>query len=374
MKFSVSSTKLLVQLQTISRVLASKNTLAILSDFYFELNDNQLTIKASDSETTMFTSIEVFDVEGQGKFCVGARLLTDTLKEFAEQPLLFTIDDENLSVIINSEYGEYKFIGENANEYPILNPLEEDSHTFEIMSEALLHGINKTFFCTADDDIRPVMNGIDFDLKEDSITFVATDAHKLVRLVNTSVKSEVPCSFILPKKPANLLRNILPKEDEQVQVTFDSKNIIFKSTNYTLICRRVEGRYPNYNAVIPQNNSHIIFADRLSLLNALKRVHVFSNQGSNLIKLEIRENMIIASSKDINFSTSAEERIPCQYDGEPLIIGFKSLFLIDILANIESNDVKLEIEDPSRAGLILPAENNDSEDLLMLLMPMLINE
>ena len=373
MKFKVSSTKLLVQLQTLSRVISSKNTLAIFNDFLFNIEGNNLTITASDSETTMQTLIEIENLEGDGRFCVGARLLTDTLKEFSEQPIEMTIDNDNLGILIRSDYGEYKFVGENADQYPQMPALSDDRHEFTISASALLSGIARTVFSTADDEIRPVMNGINFDLSEDSITFVGTDAHKLVRLVNTTVKSEVPCSFILPKKPALLLRNILPKE-ESVDVAFDGKNVCFRMMNYTVVCRQVEGRYPNYNAVIPQNNSHHVVVDRLSLLNALGRVQVFSNQGNSLVKLALTENQIMVSAQDINFSTSAEERVPCQYDNEPINIGFKSVFLIEILANIDAAEVRLEIEDPSRAGLILPNENQENEDLLMLLMPMLLND
>lgn len=374
MKFQVSSTKLLVQLQTLSRVISSKNTIAIFNDFLLNVEGNSLTITASDTETTMVTTIEIDNKEGNGMFCVGARLLTDTLKEFSEQPITFTIDDANLGILIQSEYGEYKFVGENADQYPALPVLDADCHRFSVAADVLLSGINKTVFCTADDELRPVMNGIDFDLHEGDVTLVGTDAHKLVRYINTSVHVETPCSFILPKKPANLLRNVLPKESENVEVVFDAKNVRFALLNYTIICRQVEGRYPGYNAVIPKNNSHHIIVDRLSLLNAVRRVQVFSNQGNSMVKLAITNNQIVVSAQDINFSTSAEERVPCQYDNEPMNVGFKSVFLIEILANIDSPEIRLELEDPSRAGLIIPTESADNEDVLMLLMPMLLND
>ncbi len=374
MQFKVSSTRLLVQLQTLSRVIATKNTLPILGDFLFNIEGNNLTITSSDSETTMISRMEIENLGNDGRFCVGARLLTDTLKEFSEQPIEFNVNDDNLGILLRSDYGEYKFVGENADQYIELKNLSDDSFHFSIPASTLLNGINRTIFATADDDIRPVMTGIDVDLTESSVTFVGTDAHKLVRFSNTNVHADQPCSFILPKKPATLLRTVLPKEEDDVDVTFDEKNVCFRLPNITIICRRVEGRYPNYNQVIPQNNSHHIVVDRLSLLNTLRRVQVFANPNNNMVKLALSNNQIMVSAQDVNFSTSAEERVPCQYDNEPLNIGFKSLFLVDILANIDASEVRLEIEDPSRAGLILPNENAEGEDLLMLLMPMLLNE
>ncbi len=374
MKFRVSSTRLLVQLQTLSRVVSTKNTLAILNDFLFNIEGNYLTITSSDSETTMITTIEIENLEGDGRFCVGARLLTDTLKEFSEQLLEFTIDNDNLGILLRSDYGEYKFVGENADQYPNMPEVEAENRQFSIPASTLLNGINRTIFATADDEIRPVMNGVDIDLNEQSVTFVATDAHKLVRYISNSAHLDEPHSFILPKKPAMLLRNILPKEEDNVEVTFDSKKVCFQLPATTVICLQVEGRYPNYNTVIPQSNSHCVVVDRLSLLNALRRVQVFSNQGNSLVKLALSENQIVVSAQDINFSTSAEERVPCQYNQEPMNIGFKSVFLIEILANIDATDVRLEIEDPSRAGLILPNEAVEGESLLMLLMPMLLND
>jgi DNA polymerase-3 subunit beta len=235
-------------------------------------------------------------------------------------------------------------------------------------------GINKTLFATADDELRPVMNGIFFDITTDDVTMVASDAHKLVRIKTAAAKGEKVSSFILPKKPTNLLTNILPNESGEVLVQFDAKNACFTLSNYKMICRLIEGRYPNYNSVIPQNNPYKAIIDRVSLMNTLRRVSVFSNQGSNLIKLEYLENEIHISAQDIDFSISAEERIACQYTGEAMKIGFKSSFLIDILANLSSTDVVMELADPSRAGLILPFETNSEEDTLMLIMPMMLND
>lgn len=379
MKFKASSTVLLSHLQAISRVINSKNSLQILDNFLFDLDGNLLTMTASDTETTLITSMEVDEVEGSGKVAVSSRLLLDTLREFSDQPLSFQINDSNLAMVIASANGTYNFIGQNGDEYPRLPELKDDARVMTLPVSTLAAGISKTLFCTADDELRPVMNGIYFDISMDGLTLVATDAHKLVRYKTTYTTSslteeEEKASFILPKKPSNMLKNILPKESGEVEVKFDIKNAYFKLSNYTMICRQVEGRYPNYNGVIPKENPYKVIIDRLSLLNALKRVSVFSNQASNLVKLHIEDNQIFISAQDIDFSISAEETINCQYADDPIKIGFKSAFLIEILSNISSTDVVLELTDPSRAGIILPFENEEHEDMLMLLMPMLLND
>ena len=379
MKFVVSSTELLSHLQAISRVINSKNSLPILDNFLLHIEGNTLTMTASDIETTLITSMTVDNVEGDGKVAVVSRLLLDTLREFADQPLTFSINDSNLAMVITSANGSYNFIGQNGDEYPRMPQLLDESRVLTLPVTSLAAGISKTLFCTADDELRPVMNGVYFDIEKESITFVATDAHKLVRLKTplTSItlgEDEEKVSFILPKKPATMLKNILPKESGEVEVKFDSKNAYFKLANYTMICRQVEGRFPNYNGVIPKQNLYKIIIDRSTFINALKRVSVFSNQASNLIKLDFHDNMIHISAQDIDFSISAEETINCQFEGEPIKIVFKSAFLIEILNNIDSSDVVLEITDPSRAGLMLPFENQTNEELLMLLMPMLLND
>lgn len=379
MKFSVSSTELLSHLQAISRVINSKNSLAILDNFLFQLEGNTLTMTASDIETTMITSMEVSAGEGSGKVAIASRLLLDTLREFSEQPLEFSINDSNLAMVIKSANGQYNFIGLNGDEYPIVPPMQEDAKSLSLSVENLETGIHKTIFCTADDELRPVMNGIYFDINQEGLTLVATDAHKLVRFktiyLNSSLNEETEkMSFILPKKPATMLKNILPKESGDVLIKFDSKNATFKLSNYTLICRQVEGRYPNYNGVIPQNNLYKVIIDRSTLINALKRVSVFANQASNLIKLDINDNLIHISAQDIDFSISAEEKIPCQYNDNPIKIGFKSAFLIEMLNNLSTQEVVLELTDPSRAGIILPVDDEKKENILMLLMPMLLND
>ena len=374
MKFNVSSSKLFAQLQALSKVIAPKNSLQILEDILFDLQGNQLTMTASDGETTIRTTIEVENPEGQGKVASGAKLLLETLKEFPEQPLTFAIDEANFSINITSENGVYSFVGANGNEYPEM-PLDgEQVGRIELPAEVLLDAINRTIFCTADDELRPVMNGIYFDILEDRIVLVATDAHRLVRYTNTSVSAPTPMSFILPKKPANLLRSVLAKEDGNVVIVFGQKNARFEFGQTLVVCRQIEGRFPNYNAVIPQNNQNKVVVDRQTFVNACKRVAVFANTGTSLLKLALSENQIKISSQDIDFSTSAEETIACSYTGAAMAIGFKAPFLVEILNAITCDEVMLELADPARAGLILPVENEENQDVLTLLMPMLLND
>lgn len=375
MKFVVSSTELLGHLQGISKVISTKNTLPILDNFLFKMEGNNLEITASDLESTLITRMKLENADGDGSIAIPARILLDTLKEFSEQPLAFDINNDTQAVVISSEKGKFSIVGQNGIDFPVLPAIKEDKKfIFSIAAPVLLGGINKTLFATADDELRPVMGGIFVEAGSDGINFVASDAHKLVRYKRTDASADDSASFILPKKPASLLRNILPREEGVVGVEFDDKNAFFMLNEYKVVCRLVEGNYPNYNSVIPTNNPRKITVDRVELLNTLKRVSVFSNQASNLVKLELTGNQIKVSAQDIDFSISAYERINCQYEGEEMEIGFKSVFLLEILANISSQDIVIELADPTRAGLFLPAEpDNDNEDLLMLLMPMMIN-
>ncbi len=374
MKFVVSSTELLSHLASISKVISSKSTMPILDNFLFQLSETELTITASDLESTLITSLKLENIEGEGAIAVPAKLITDTLKEFPEQPLTFQIDNDSYNVEIFSDNGKFSIMGQNAEDFPEQPQLDEEgSSSIDISHMALQKGIEKTLFATADDELRPVMNGIYIELSPDYTSFVASDAHKLVRYRRTDAKAEFESSFILPKKPASLLKNLLPKEEFDVKVEFDDKNAFFILSNYKLICRLVEGNYPSYNSVIPTNNPNKMTIDRLNFFNTVKRVSVFSNAASNLVKLNINENQVIVSAQDIDFSISAVERLNCEYEGEEIEIGFKSTFLQEILSNISTSDVKVEMSDPTRAGLLLPAENDDDEDMLMLLMPMMIN-
>lgn len=375
MKFVVSSTELLGHLQAISRVISSKNTLPILDNFLFNLQGNDLEITASDLESTLITRMKLENTDGEGMIALPARILLDTLKEFSAQPLTFEINLDTLAVIISSENGKFNVVGQNGVDFPALPAIKKEKQfTFNINADIMLAGISKTLFATADDELRPVMGGIFIEASADNITFVASDAHKLVRYLRTDAKSDDNASFILPKKPASLLKNILPREEGPFTVEFDDKNAFFNLNDYKVVCRLVEGNYPNYNSVIPKNNPRKITIDRMEFFNTLKRVSVFSNQASNLVKLHLKGNQVTVSAQDLDFSISAYERIKCQYDGDEIEIGFKSVFLLEILANIASQDVMIELADPTRAGLFLPGETEDeAEDLLMLLMPMMIN-
>ncbi|MEE0923833.1 MAG: DNA polymerase III subunit beta [Paludibacteraceae bacterium] len=374
MKFNVSSSKLFSQLQAVSRVINNKNALPILDDVLFELVGNELKLTASDGETTVRTAIEVEGAEGGGKVASAAKLLLETLKEFSEQPLAFTIDEQNFAVNMVSQNGTYSFVGVNGNEYPEMPQDEVDAQELSLPATTLQSAIEKTIFCTADDPLRPVMNGIYFDILEDRLILVATDAHRLVRYSNTSVKAGMASNFILPKKPAALLKNLLAKEEAEVKVTFGQKNARFEFDKTIVVCRRIEGRFPNYNAVIPQSNQNVVTVDRQTMVNACKRVAVFANNGTAQLRLALSENQIKISAQDIDFSTSAEEMIQCDYQGMSMAIGFKAPFLIDLLSTVGTTDVQLKLADPARAGLILPVAEEGEENVLMLLMPMLLND
>jgi DNA polymerase-3 subunit beta len=375
MKFIVSSYELLSHLQSISKAISGKSTIPILDSFLFDLTDGILTITASDLESTLITKLSIENFDGEGKIALEAKRMLDILKEFPEQPLTFEIDVDTLSTNIISENGKFSVVGSPADEYPQYPEISGSSAVnFSLNADALESGIVKTVFATANDELRPVMNGIFFAGKETGMTFVASDSHKLVRYKRSDITLKKESSFILPKKPANLLKGILAGKTEEVKVEFDEKNAVFSFKEIKLICRLTEGKYPNYESVIPVDNPNKLIINRIDLLNSVKRVSVFSNQASNLIKLHLTGNEIVVSAQDIDFSISAHERLACRYDGDDMEIGFKSIFLMEILQNIGSDEVVLEMSDPSKAGIMLPFESNkDTEDVLMLLMPMMIN-
>ena len=374
MKFVVSSTELLKHLNAISRVISSKNTLPILDNFLLKLEGKTLLITASDLETTLITKIELENSAEEGLIAIQAKIMLDTLKEFPEQPLTFNIDPDSLAVEILSSNGKFSIVGHNGEDFPVLPKLGENHNAITLSHDLLLAGINKTLFATADDELRPVMNGIYIELSPEEIAFVASDAHKLVRYKRSDVKYTDVASFILPKKPASLLKNLLPREDSDVKLEFDEKNAFFTLNGFKMVCRLVEGKYPAYNSVIPLNNPNEMVIDRVEFFTTLKRVSVFANQASNLVRLKLNPSELVVSAQDIDFAISAVETIKCEYEGQPMEIGFKSTFLVEILSNLSSEDVKLKLSDPSRAGLLLPAEKElEYEDVLMLLMPMMIN-
>ncbi|MEG1643450.1 MAG: DNA polymerase III subunit beta [Bacteroidales bacterium] len=374
MKFIVSSSALLFHLQAVGRVINSKNTISILDNFLFNLSDDKMTVTASDQETTMTTTFEVQESEGNGVFAVSAKMLLDSLKELPDQPLTFDINNDNLEIFLYFQNGQFSFIGINGSEYPQRTQLSDTAKTISIASAVLLNGITRTAFALADNDLRPIMAGIFFDVQPDHIIFVASDSQKLACFKNTSVQTGLQTSFILPRKPANLLKTILPKENGDVMVTFDEKNACFTLENFVLNCRLIEGVYPKYASVIPQNNPSQLIIDRSIFTTALRRVSVFSDQASSLVKLQLSSDKLVVSARNISFSTSAEESVACNYTGDTMNIGFSANFLIEILNNISAQEVSMQLADPSRAGVITPVQNEQDEDLLILLMPIMLGD
>lgn len=374
MKFVVSSTELLTRLQSVSRVISSKNSLPILDNFLFILKDGHLTITASDLETTLKAKMSIDNITDEGEITVPAKLLVDSLREFADQPLEFKTNETNSIIEIIWATGNAKLPCTTADDYPALPELDENRVTVSINSHTLLEGINRTLYATAEEELRPVMNGIFFDIDTESTTLVASDAHKLVCYTRHDIKSEIKSSFILPKKPSSVLKNILGKGDEDVIVRFDNRNACFEFESFTLVCRLVEGNYPAYKSVIPKNNTNKLVINRLDFLNSSRRVAVCSNQASSQVRLKLSYNTLTLSAQDLDFSISANENLICQYEGDNMEIAFKSTFLIEILGNLPYTDISLELSDPSRAALILAAGPVDpQEEILALIMPMMVN-
>jgi DNA polymerase-3 subunit beta len=374
MKFIVSSSLLLKNLQALSGVLNPSNTLPILDDFLFELKDETLQITASDLETTMTVTVPLTMSEEPGIITIPAKILLDTLKTFTDIPVTFTINVENMGVEISAGEGKYKLSGHKSDEYP-QTPLLENATSLSINSSILVSAFNKTIFATGNDELRPVMSGVFCELTPDDIIFVATDAHKLVRYRRTDAKSENSVSFILPKKPLNQLKNILSGDDFPVKIEYDQTNALFEFENVTLICRLIDGKYPNYEAVIPTENPNVLITNRSILLNTIKRIAIFANQSTHQVRFKISGQELILSSEDIDFSNEATERLSCNYEGEDMEIGFNSRFFLEMLSNIDNEDVRIEMSAPNRAGLILPVDNeNKDEDILMLVMPVMLNQ
>ena len=372
MKFTVSSSALLSLLATTGKVINSKNTLPILDYFLMELKGNELKVTTSDLETTLVGTIQVENVEKEGTVAAPAKLMLDVLKECSEMPLTLNVNEDNWEINISWSTGNSSVPGANPVSYPQTHELSAEKTSVSLDVDILVNGINKTIFATADDELRPVMNGVYFNLDTTELTCVATDAHKLVKHT-VECACGVKAAFILPKKPANLLKNILLKEEGEVKMTFDQKNVVFELSNSTLVCRLIEGSYPNYNVVIPQANPNKLLVDRIGLLNAIKRVAVCSNPTTNLIRLDISNNKVILAAQDVNFSISANESLSCSYEGAPITIGFKSTFLVEILSNIETPTVLVELADSTRAGVYKPVyDDEQSSSTLMLLMPMMI--
>jgi DNA polymerase-3 subunit beta len=374
MKFTVSSTALSGRLNTLARVINSKNSLPILDSFLFHVAGNELTITASDRENTMKSSLNLENVEGEGDFCIPNHTILDAVKELPEQPLNFDLDLDTYNVKILYQNGLYNFTAQNAEEFPLAQHIAEDATTIMIDAGALMDNLTRTLFATANDELRPVMNGVYFDLSPESLAIVASDGHKLVRNQNFNIKGDTPSSFILPKKPSNLLKNVLNKDGGDVVIKFSDRMAEISFADGILICQLIEGRYPNYNSVIPKDNPNHVTIDRKSLLSALRRVLPFASESSQLIRFNLESGKLEISSEDLDFSTAAKEQLVCEYDGKPMNIGFKGSSLLEILSNIDSDDIIINLADPSRAGIIVPATQPENEDILMLIMPMLLND
>jgi DNA polymerase-3 subunit beta len=379
MKFIVSSSTLLKQLQMLSGVLNTSNTLPILDNFLFEVDKGTLTISASDLETTITTHITV-ESKDSGNVAVPARLLIDTLKTFPEQPLTFSIDKKRLAIEISSDYGKYKITGQNGDEFPKA-PSVDNGQAIEMDGAVLSRAIGRTLFAAGNDELRPVMSGVFVQFAPDGTTFVATDAHKLVRYRRLDVKSSASASFILPRKPLNLLKNILASNEGAVRVEYNTTNARFSwgiapdgSIGSTLICRLIDGKYPNYDAVIPKNNPNKLTVDTTALLGSIRRVSIFANKTTHQVRLKVAGSELNISAEDLDFSNEAAERLTCAYSGDDMEIGFNSRFLVEMLTNIDSQEAMLEMSAPNRAGILLPMnKNTESEDTLMLVMPVMLN-
>lgn len=372
MNFITSSTALLRHLQSISGVLSTSNTLPILDNFLFEITDGQLVISASDLETTMRTTMEV-EANESGKICIPAKLLLDVLKNLPDQPCTFSVDKSTFAIEIAYDNGKSKMVGYNGEEFPKI-PSIEASSSIKISGEILSSAINKTLFATGNDDLRPVMSGVFCQITPQDIIFVATDAHKLVRYKRTDAEATGGSSFILPKKPLNLIKTNIGG-DEEVQIDFNESNAMFTFNDIVLICRLIDGKYPNYEAVIPKENPNVLTIDRSQFLSSIRRVSIFANKTTHQIKLRLAGSELALSAEDLDFSNEANERLTCNYNGDDLEIGFNSRFLMEMLNNIDTKEVKLEMSEPSRAGLLMPVNGeNDAEDILMLVMPVMLNK
>ncbi len=373
MKFIVSSSALLKQLQAISGVVGTNSTLPILDNFLFKLEDSELNISASDLETTMNARLTADMAENGGSVAIPAKILLDTLKTLTNVPVTFDVDESNFGITLTAGEGKFRLAGQNGEDFP-KTPEIEGGSKLQIDSDILYNAISKTIFAASNDELRPAMSGVYFELSDENITFVATDAHKLVRYRRNDIKAKDSASFIMPKKPLNQLKHILAQDDAPVNLEYNDTNARFTFQNITVTCRLIEGKYPNYNAVIPKENPNKLVVDRISFINSIKRVSLFSNQTTYQVKFKIAGSELVLNAEDLDYSNEAKERLNCHYEGEDLEIGFNSKFMSEMLNNVETEQVMLEMSEPNRAGLIMPVDSdNKDEDVLMLVMPIMLN-
>jgi DNA polymerase III subunit beta len=372
MNFVISASTLLKHLKSIGGVLNNSNTIPILDCFLLEINKNELTVSASDMETTITSSINV-ESNDVGSIAIPAKTLLESLVNLPEQPISFIVDKSKFTVKIKTETGDYSISGQNGEEYPKLPKL--DSQTSLVMkSDVLNNAINKTIFATGNDDLRPVMSGVFCQFNETNTVFVATDAHKLVRYTRNDAKAGSSASFIMPKKPLNVLKNLLAGIDDAVKIEFNKTNALFSFGNVNLVCRLIDGKYPNYEAVIPKQNPNKLTIDRSLFLGSLKRVSVFANKATHQVRIKVTGSQLRVSAEDLDFANEGHETLTCTYVGEDIEIGFNSRFLMEMVSNLESDEITIEMSAPNRAGIILPSnKSNPSEDVLMLVMPVMLN-
>jgi DNA polymerase-3 subunit beta len=371
MKFIVSSSYLLKQLQVLGGIINSNNTLPILDNFLFQLDQNSLTVSASDLETTISSKLEVESSE-KGTICIPARLLLDTLKTFPEQPLTFTVEDNN-TIEISSNHGKYALAYASGEEFPHAIELQDPSST-SLLGDVLATAISKTIFAAGNDDLRPVMSGVFFQFSTEGLTFVATDAHKLVKYSREDISASQTAEFIMPKKPLNLIKSILAGSEEKVTIEYNDSNAKFSFNNTEMVCRLIDGKYPNYEAVIPKENPNVLKIERNQFLNSVRRVSIFSNKTTHQIRLKIAGAELNISAEDVDYSNKAEERLTCDYQGDDMQIGFNSRFLTEMLNNLNSDEVSLEMSMPNRAGILTPTDGLDEGELItMLVMPVMLN-
>ncbi len=373
MKFIVSSTALYSRLSAASKVMTAKNSMPILDCFLFDIKNGKVTITASDGEKYFITSVPLVDSDNNAVFCITAKTIMDSMKELAEQPLTFDFNPESHELQGQHQTGVFSVMTFDAATYPAQQPIGEQNTQLTMQSDILLTGINRCLFATANDEIRAVMTGIYLDIHNEDITFAGTDGRKLVRYINREVKPGMETNFILPKKVASILKNVLNKGTE-ITITFDNEKGQIHAEDFDMFFRLVEGRYPNYNGVIPTNNPYVATVDRGSLISSLKRISVFCNQSSGLMKLHLENNQMRLTGEDNDFSTRAEENLMCEYASDPISIGFSCIFLIEIANIMEGDALTIQLADPSRPGVVVPAEQPENEETLMLLMPMMLND
>ncbi|WP_276496178.1 DNA polymerase III subunit beta [Pontibacter litorisediminis] len=371
MKFIVSSSALLKQLSSINGVVTNNPVVPILENFLFEINNSKLTITASDLETSMITELPV-EAKENGRIAAPAKILLETLKNLPDQPVTFTIDEETYTIEISSSNGRYKLSGENATDFPRV-PVVQGGNAIEIPSNVMARAINKTIFAVSNDELRPAMTGIFVQLRSESVTFVATDGHRLLRYRRTDVGTDQEASIIVPRKAFTLLKSTLPSEATAVRMEFNQSNAFFSFDNIRMICRLIDERYPDYENVIPVQNPNKLVIDRADLLSSVKRISIYSNKTTHQIRLKLSGSELQVSAEDLDFSNEANERLTCQYDGEDMEIGFNAKFLMEMLNNIDSDEITFELSTPNRAGLLMPIVNEEAEDVLMLVMPVMLN-